>query len=293
MGDIKWIKIYTNVFDNRKIKQIEALPDGDVLIVIWFKLLCLAGETNDNGAIYITREVPYTIEMLTTAFNRPLATIKLALSTFEKFQMIEIIDEVIKVSNWEKYQNIEGMEKVREQTKERVRKYREKQKELEEKTDSNVTVTLRNAIDKEKEIDNIYNIRVINNSHIVPFEGESDCKSPQIPPVFLEVFNFWNEKKIAIHRYLTEAMVRKIDKALKIYGLDQIKEAIEHYAEVYHADYYLDYKWTLEEFLSQSNCLPAFLTGGKHWVNYREKVYGETPEDEKKEEPKNGGFSEL
>ena len=147
MGDIKWIKITANIFENRKIRQIETLPDGDAVIVIWLKLLCLAGQINDNGAIYFTSEIPYTEEMMATQFNRPLNTIKMALQVFQEFGMIQIENDLLKISNWQKYQNIEGMERIREQTRKRVQKYREKQKLL----NSNVNVTLHNAIEEEEE----------------------------------------------------------------------------------------------------------------------------------------------
>lgn len=146
MAEVKWVKIVTDIFDNRKIKQIESLPEGDTIIVIWFKILCLAGTINDNGNIYITKEIPYTDETLATQFNRPLKTIQLALHTFQTFGMVEIIDDVLKVSNWENYQNIEGLEKIREQNRLRQQKYRENQRLL----DSNVTVTQHNALDKNK-----------------------------------------------------------------------------------------------------------------------------------------------
>lgn len=147
--EIRWIKLSTDLFDNRKIRQIESLPDGDALIVIWLKLLILAGDTNDGGYVYFTKDIPYTDQLLATQFGRPLATVQLAIKTFAAFGMIEIIDDLIHVSNWEKYQNIEGMDKVKEQTRERVARYRERQRL------SNVTlpVTLRNATEKEIDID--------------------------------------------------------------------------------------------------------------------------------------------
>lgn len=114
MADIKWIKIATEIFDNRKIKQIENLPNGDSIIVIWFKLLCLAGNINDNGMVYFTQELPYTEQMLAAHFNRPLATVQMSLRTFEKFGMIEIINDVLQISNWAKYQNIDKMNEIRE-----------------------------------------------------------------------------------------------------------------------------------------------------------------------------------
>ena len=109
MADVKWIKITTDIFENRKIRQIEFLPDGDAIIVIWVKLLCLAGNINDSGFIYLTKEIPYTDQMLATQFNRPLATVQLALKTFEQFGMIEIIDNVLHISNWEKDQSVDRL----------------------------------------------------------------------------------------------------------------------------------------------------------------------------------------
>ena len=108
MADVKWIKIAINMFDNRKIRQIETMPDGDSLLLIWVKLLCLAGNVNDGGYIYLTKEIPYTDEMLATQFNKPLTTIRLALKTFEQFGMIEVINNMILLSSWQKYQNTDG-----------------------------------------------------------------------------------------------------------------------------------------------------------------------------------------
>ena len=49
MADVKWIKIATDIFDDEKILLIESLPEADSIIVIWFKLLCLAGKQNNSG----------------------------------------------------------------------------------------------------------------------------------------------------------------------------------------------------------------------------------------------------
>lgn len=197
MTEVKWIKIVTDIFDNRKIKQIEALPEGDTIIVIWFKILCLAGIINDNGNIYITKEIPYTNETLATQFNRPLTTIQLAMRTFQNFGMIEIVDDILKVSNWENYQNVEGLEKIKEQTRQRVAKHREKQKlMLSDKCNvtSNVTLTLSNDIDKNRiEIDK----NRIDNI-IVVYEQEIGLATPTI----VELLNSYLDS-------LTEDMIIK------------------------------------------------------------------------------------
>ena len=131
--DIKWIKIATNIFSDEKILLIEQMPDADTILVIWFKLLCMAGKENNCGVFVMGNKFAYTDEMLATIFRRNLQTIRLALSTFEAFGMIEIIEDpygndVYTIPNWEKHQNVDGMDKIREQTRLRVAKHREQQR---------------------------------------------------------------------------------------------------------------------------------------------------------------------
>jgi hypothetical protein len=49
MADIKWIKLDTGIFDDEKIKIILSMPEGKSMLVIWLKLLCLAGRINNSG----------------------------------------------------------------------------------------------------------------------------------------------------------------------------------------------------------------------------------------------------
>ena len=113
MSEVKWIKIVTDIFDNRKIRQIEIMPDGDTVLVIWFKLICLAGRVNDNGLVYVTEDIPYTEEMLAAQFNRPISTVRFALNIFEKFGMIEVINDFLCLPSWEKYQSADKLEKMK------------------------------------------------------------------------------------------------------------------------------------------------------------------------------------
>ena len=130
MADVKWIKIAVDMFDNRKIKQIGSMPEGDSLLLMWVQLLCLAGNVNDGGFIYLTNEIPYTDEMLATQFNKPISTVRLALKTFEQFGMIEIINNMIFLSSWEKYQSTDRLATIREKDRERKRRKREAEKIL-------------------------------------------------------------------------------------------------------------------------------------------------------------------
>lgn len=173
MSEIKWIKITTDIFDDEKMCLIDALPDRDAIIVIWIKLITLAGKLNRKGVLAISKNIVYTDEMLAQTFHRPLNTVRMALEVFENFGMVEKIDGVIMLPNWEKHQNIDGMEKIKEQNRNRAARHRQKQKSLAQNNESNVisnvtdnvtdnvTVTHSNAIDKE--LDKDKDIEIINN----------------------------------------------------------------------------------------------------------------------------------
>lgn len=153
LADIKWIKITTDMFDNRKIKHLRRLPDGNNIVLIWVMLLTMAGRCNANGMIFLTENIPYTPKMLADELNFEENTVRLALDALEQLNMIVTDSGFFSIAGWEEYQNIEGMDKIREQTRKRVAKHREKQKLLQ----GNVTVTDSNAADieedKEEEIE--------------------------------------------------------------------------------------------------------------------------------------------
>lgn len=172
---VKWIKLSTSMFDDEKIKLIEQMPDADTILVIWVKLLAQAGKTNSSGYIFLSENIPYTDEMLSTIFSRPLSTIRLALKTFEDLGMIGIDDNsFISINNWEKHQNIEGLAKIREQTRKRVARHREKKALEQPKGKCNVTVTQGNATEEELEL-----------------EEELDIEKEVIP--YVEIINYLND----------------------------------------------------------------------------------------------------
>lgn len=157
MADVKWIKIVTDIFDDEKILLIESLPSADSIIVIWFKLLTLAGKHNNDGVFIMSGRIPYTDEMLATIFRRDVNTVRLALKTFENFGMIEIIEGVITIPNWNKHQTLDAYEKKKERDRLYQAQKRAKQKAIIAKssdtssdTSSDVVVT---EEDKEEDKD--------------------------------------------------------------------------------------------------------------------------------------------
>ena len=178
MADVKWIKITTDVFDDEKILLIESLPEADSIIVIWFKLLCLAGKQNNSGVFLMGDKIAYTDTMLATIFRRKESTVQLALQTFEQFGMIELIDGVITIPNWEKHQSIDQLEKIKEQTRARVARHREKQKLLcDNNVTSNVTVTQCNATDKIREDKN----RLEEDKNNILSDSDESAPAPKKP----------------------------------------------------------------------------------------------------------------
>lgn len=200
MADINWIKLRVDMFDDEKIKIIQSMPEGDAILVIWIRIIALAGKCNAKGLVLIEDEFPYSDEMLATIFNKPLATVRLALGTFEKFRMIERTEKGIYISNFEKHQNTEGMEKIREQA--RIRKQREREKKralletgntpaLPDNSSENPETLLENVTDnvtshvtsrvterevtKQNKNKNIYNIS--SDEDIV----ETSEKTPEVP----------------------------------------------------------------------------------------------------------------
>ena len=130
MADVKWIKITTDIFDDEKILLIESMPESDSMIVIWFKLLCLAGKMNNSGVFMMSDKIPYTDQMLATIFRRKETTVKMALNIFEEFGMIDRIDNIVTIPNWGKHQNLDQIEDKRQYMRGYMKKYREKQKAL-------------------------------------------------------------------------------------------------------------------------------------------------------------------
>lgn len=113
MAAVKWIKITTDIFDDEKILLIESLPDAYSIIVCWFKLLCMAGKQNNSG-VFLMGKIAYTDKMLATIFRMKESTVQMALRVFEEFGMVEIIDGVITIPNWNKHQSLDAYEKRKE-----------------------------------------------------------------------------------------------------------------------------------------------------------------------------------
>lgn len=153
MADVKWIKLSVGLPGSRKLKQIRRLPEGDSIALLWVFLLCLAGEVNEDGLIYFTPEIPYTDEMLAEEFNMDVNIIRIGLKTFQNFGMLEIVDDIIRLDSWEKWQSTDRLAELREYNRLAKQRSRAKQKALPDVNDKSMTSQRCQGTDIDKEED--------------------------------------------------------------------------------------------------------------------------------------------
>ena len=222
MADVKWIKIVTDIFDDEKILLIENLPDGDRLLIIWFKLLILAGKQNNSGVFVFANSMPYTEEMFSTIFRRPVATVRLALETFKQFGMVEMINNAIMIPNWSKHQTLDQIESRNEYMREYMSKYRNKQKQI---ASGSVNVNSKlnsklNVNSLEEELDKELELEKKKSNKTTSLSVETDL-SP--------ILTYWNEHSfLADITAITEKRSKMLKARIKEHSMDAIYKAIDN-----------------------------------------------------------------
>ena len=246
MSEVKWIKINVDMFDDEKIKIIQSMPEGDALLIVWIKLITLAGKTNDGGYVYISEDFPYTDEMLAVIMNKPINTIRLALNTFTKLNMIENDTKGIYLVNFEKHQSLDKLAQIREKTRKRVEKYREKQKLLTENKTSNVTnryiVTPCNAIDIDIDIEKDIDI----NNNIVISNQDNENSKVKLEEEFEVVWKEYPRKQGKTNAYKSFIKARK-----KGVNLEDIINGIQNY----------------KKYIEIKKVEPQYIKQGSTWFN--------------------------
>lgn len=131
MAQVSWIKIYVSMFDNRKIKYLRKLPNGDAIVLIWVMLLTIAGRCNAGGMIFLTQNVPYTVKMLADELDFDESTVQLAISAFERLDMLTTSDDgMIHVTGWEEHQSSDKLADLREYNRLAQQKSRSKKRAI-------------------------------------------------------------------------------------------------------------------------------------------------------------------
>ncbi len=148
MYEIQWFKVEKNIFSNRKIQIILKLPEGDTYFRVWMQLIALAIESNNNGKLEIGENNPMTIENFSKIMGKFKKKIEKIIRKFLELEMLIKEGETFLIKNWDKYQSVDKYKNYQIQNRERQRKYREKIKSENEK--SNVIQTLSNTEEKNK-----------------------------------------------------------------------------------------------------------------------------------------------
>lgn len=197
MDGLTWVKLSVDIFDNRKIKYLRTLPDGDKLVLIWVMLLTMAGRNNADGLVYITEKIPYSPEMLACELGFETSVMTLALTMFEQLDMVSTENGHLCVTDWGAHQNSDALEKIREQNRLRQQRFREKRNRLLPAGDNNNTVTLpvtlNNAVEEDKDVENLYCDKSQNNVSV-----SEKPKKKFVPPSVEEVEQYIREKDLNV-----------------------------------------------------------------------------------------------
>ena len=136
MAEVKWVKLTTDMFDNRKIRHLRRLPEGNNIVLIWVMLLTMAGRCNSGGMIFLTENIPYTPKMLADELGFEENTVVLALHALEQLDMIVTENGVFTIAGWEEYQNVDRLAEIREYNRLAQQKSRAKKKLLQAVNDN-------------------------------------------------------------------------------------------------------------------------------------------------------------
>ena len=148
MNDVKWLKLDPNFLDGTSFKfmrraKIDGVADlRDKLESVWFELIGLAGKINNQGMFY-NDEIAYkSFEDIAIMLDRTTEEVQICMDFYVKHNMVTIIKDCYLLTNWAKFQNVDGLELIREKGRLRQQKFRAKNKLLIENKEN---VTLRNV----------------------------------------------------------------------------------------------------------------------------------------------------
>ena len=220
MSDVKWIKLDTGIFEDEKIKIVLSMPEGKSLLVIWLKILCLAGRINNSGVLMVNKTIPYTLEMLSSVFNETEKMMRLAIDTFQQLDMVEQFNGTLLLPNWEKHQSEDKLKEIQEKSAIRVARHREKQRLM---AGCNVTETLHVTLQKR-----LCNADVTQqNKELRTQNKEQDVSTPPngVDAPFDAFGMFW----LSYPKKIAKEGARKAWKKINLDLFDTIMNALEQH----------------------------------------------------------------
>lgn len=86
--------------------------------------------------------------------------------------------------------------------------------------------------------------------------------------IYSHIFDYWNGKKIIVHKSINKDIEKAIEKVLKKYSEVEIVQAIDTYSEILESGFYFNYRWSLVDFLNRKNGISTFMEDGSNKANY-------------------------
>lgn len=139
-NNIKWIKMKVGMFDGLSFRRIKSAKLGgasfrDKLTAVWFELMDFAARCGNNGRLTNPSEVPYRdLNDIALMIDRDGDELKACMTWFVNEGMIEIVDDMYKLSHWELYQNRVDEEVKREKNRIRQAEHRKRITESQNET---------------------------------------------------------------------------------------------------------------------------------------------------------------
>lgn len=165
MRERKFVKLRVDMYEDTKFKIIDKIEKRNLIHYVWTRIVTLAGKVNLAGDLYLSKNIPYTLETLAIEFNRDVEDIKLAINVFIDLEMIELVQgKIYRVKNFAKHQNIKVKEKVNlEDSKLNI------QNNIEEKDHkSEESVAKQQAEDKIADLSMDLDQNIYDNSEVTP-----------------------------------------------------------------------------------------------------------------------------
>lgn len=228
MRERKYVKFRVDMYEDTKFKIVDRMTNRDLIHYVWNRVVVLAGKVNQEGELYMSRNIPYTVETLSIEFNREISEVKAALDVLINLEMIEIGDNnIYKVKNFVKHQNIKVKEKNEIVKKENETKITEninmeKNKNIEVSPKNVIPIKEKEEVDTKENKDNEIAILKVDDQKSNS-ENESDDNSNVIEakkeeisqhnnsPVIFEVEKNKSKKKKRVNKKKNESDIESYD----------------------------------------------------------------------------------